>query len=130
MCKQKAVIAKIRKAKKMNGYSVELAEAQMQDYMTLKRDVDSVKDSILQMKAEQARQGEIQAEQSGMIKAIFNRLNSPVEQERLQGAYWRALATVMKSKVMWLVLIMLVFLIAMTGNEIKNLLGWLPNSIG
>lgn len=123
MCKQKAVIAKIRKAKKMNGYSVELAEAQMQDYMTLKRDVDSIKDSMSQVLTQQAVQGE-------KIDLIINRMNSPVEQERLQGAYWRALATVMKSKVMWLILIMLVFLIAMTGNEIKHLLGWLPNSIG
>lgn len=123
MCKQKAVIAKIRKAKKMNGYSVELAEAQMQDYMALKRDVDSIKESMSQVLTQQAVQGE-------KIDLIVKRMNSPVEQERLQGAYWRALATVMKSKVMWLILIMLVFLIAMTGNEIKHLLGWLPNSIG
>ena len=123
MCKQKAVIAKIRKAKKMNGYSVELAEAQMQDYMALKKDVDSIKDSMSQVLTQQAVQGE-------KIDLIINRMNSPVEQERLQGAYWRALATVMKSKVMWLILIMLVFLIAMTGNEIKHLLGWLPNNIG
>lgn len=123
MCKQKAVIAKIRKAKKMNGYSVELAEAQMQDYMALKRDVDSIKESMSQVLTQQAVQGE-------KIDLIIKRMNSPVEQERLQGAYWRALATVMKSKVMWLILIMLVFLIAMTGNEIKHLLGWLPNSIG
>ena len=123
MCKQKAVIAKIRKAKKMNGYSVELAEAQMQDYMALKRDVDSIKDSMTQVLTQQAVQGE-------KIDLIINRMNSPVEQERLQGAYWRALATVMKSKVMWLILIILIFLIAMTGNEIKSLLGWLPTSIG
>lgn len=123
MCEQKKVIAKIRKAKKMNGYAVELAEAQMQDYMTLKRDVDSIKETVSQMLTQQTVQGE-------KIDLIVQRMNSPVEEERLQGAYWRALATVMKSKVMWLVLIMLVFLIAMTGNEIKHLLGWLPNNIG
>lgn len=123
MCEQKKVIAKIRKAKKMNGYAVELAEAQMQDYMTLKRDVDSIKETVSQMLTQQTVQGE-------KIDLIIQRMNSPVEEERLQGAYWRALATVMKSKVMWLVLIILVFLIAMTGNEIKHLLGWLPNSIG
>ena len=123
MCEQKKVIAKIRKAKKMNGYAVELAEAQMQDYVTLKRDVDSIKETVSQMLTQQTVQGE-------KIDLIIQRMNSPVEEERLQGAYWRALATVMKSKVMWLILIILVFLIAMTGNEIKHLLGWLPNSIG
>ncbi|MBP5789246.1 MAG: hypothetical protein J6W29_03325 [Neisseriaceae bacterium] len=121
----------------MNGYSVELAEAQMQDYMALKKDVDSIKDSMSQVLTQQEVQKESmsqvltqQAVQGEKIDLIINRMNSPVEQERLQGAYWRALATVMKSKVMWLILIMLVFLIAMTGNEIKHLLGWLPNNIG
>ena len=123
MCEQKEVIAKIRKAKKMNGFAVELAEAQMNDYLSLRREVDSLREDVSAIKTEQARQG-------GMIESIFNRLNSPVEQERLEGAYWRALSTVMKSKMMWLVLIILIFLIAMTGNEIKQLLGWLPTTVG
>lgn len=124
MCAQLDVLKKIRKKGKVNGYDVDLAEAQAKDYMAMKTRLDNIETDVASIKEEQARQG-------GMIEAIFNRLNSPVEQERLQGAYWRALATVCKSKVFWLVVIVLVFLIAMTGNEIKSLLGWMqPVVIG
>lgn len=124
MCAQIDVLKKIRKKGKVNGYDVDLAEAQAKDYMAMKTRLDNIETDVASIKEEQARQG-------GMIEAIFNRLNSPVEQERLQGAYWRALSTVCKSKVFWLVVIVLVFLIAMTGNEIKSLLGWMqPVVIG
>ena len=122
MCAQIDVLKKIRKKGKVNGYDVDLAEAQAKDYMAMKTRLDNIETDVASIKEEQARQG-------GMIEAIFNRLNSPVEQERLQGAYWRALATVSKSKVFWLVVIVLVFLIAMTGNEIKSLLGWIQPAI-
>ena len=119
MCEQMKVLKKIRKIGKVNGFSMELAEAQVKDYMSLKRDVDSIKETVAQILTQQAVQ-------NNKTDLIIQRLNSPVEQERIQGAYWRALSTVMKSKTMWLVLIILIFLIAMTGNEIKHLLGWLP----
>lgn len=122
MCAQIDVLKKIRKKGKVNGYDVDLAEAQAKDYMAMKTRLDNIETDVASIKEEQARQG-------GMIEAIFNRLNSPVEQERLQSAYWRALATVCKSKVFWLVVIVLVFLIAMTGNEIKSLLGWIQPAI-
>lgn len=122
MCEQLKVLKKIHKAGKVNGFSMELAEAQVKDYVTLKRDVDSVKESVAKLLTGQQVQ-------EAKIDLVIQRLNSPVEQERLQGAYWRALATVMKSKTMWLILIILIFLIAMTGNEIKHLLGWLPTGV-
>lgn len=117
------VLKKIRKIGKVNGFSMELAEAQVKDYMSLKRDVDSIKGTVAQILTQQAVQDK-------KTDLIIQRLNSPVEQERIEGAYWRALSTVMKSKTMWLVLIILVFLIAMTGNEVKHLLGWLPTTVG
>jgi len=122
MCEQLKVLKKIRKEGKMNGFGVELAEAQAKDFMMLKRDVDSMKEDVSAIKLEQARQG-------GMIESVFNRLNSPVEQERLEGAYWRALVLVCKSKIFWLIVVAILFFVAMTGSEIKHLLGWLPAGI-
>lgn len=119
MCKQKAVVKKIQKAGELNGYAVELAEAQMQDYMALKRDVDSVKESVNAMKLEQARQG-------GMIEAIFNRINSPVEQERKDGIVWHEIRNAVKSWKGWAFIIFFLFSVALAGDKLLQLLGWLP----
>lgn len=122
MCKQKAVVKKIQKAGELNGYAVELAEAQMQDYMTLKRDVDSVKESVNTMKLEQARQG-------GMIEAIFNRINSPVEQERKDGIVWHEIRNAVKSWKGWAFIIFFLFSVALAGDKILQLTGWLPTGM-
>ena len=103
MCKQKNVVKKIVKAGELNGFAVELAEAQMQDYLTLKRDVDSVREDVAAIKLEQSRQG-------GMIEAIFNRLNSPVEQERKDGIFWyqvKSMLTTVTGKIFILLFILL-----------------------
>lgn len=119
MCQQVKVIKKIRKAGEMNGFAVELAEAQVQDYMTLKRDVDSVKESVNAMQMEQARQG-------GMIEAIFNRLNGPVEQERKEGLVWHEIRTALGSWKGWVLIILFIMCIAMSGERLLQLLHWIP----
>lgn len=119
MCQQMKVIRKIRKAGEMNGFAVELAEAQVQDYMTLKRDVDSVKESVNAMQMEQARQG-------GMIEAIFNRLNGPVEQERKEGLVWHEIRTALGSWKGWVLIILFIMCIAMSGERLLQLLHWIP----
>lgn len=122
MCEQVKVLAKIRKKGKVNGYDVELAEAQSKDFVAMKKRVENIETDVAAIKA-------VQIEHGTKLDLIIQRLNSPVEQDRLHGAYWRALATVTKSKMFWLVCVVLIFLIAMTGNEIKNLLGWLPATV-
>lgn len=117
------VLKKIKKANKINGYGIELATAQLEDYVAMRETVNTLQKDVASIKTEQAVQG-------GKLDLIIQRLNSPVEEDRLHGAYWRALATVMKSPKMWIVLIVLMFLIAMTGNEIKHLLGWIPATVG
>lgn len=123
MCAQLDVLKKIRKKGKVNGYDVDLAEAQAKDYMTMKARLDNIESDVASIKTEQAVQG-------GKLDLIIQRLNSPVENERLQGAYWRALATVTKSKMFWVIVAVLIYLIAMTGSEIKHILGWVPTVIG
>lgn len=101
MCAQLDVLKKIRKKGKVNGYDVDLAEAQAKDYLAIK--------------TEQARQG-------GMIEAIFNRLNSPVEQERLDGQKWNLLTSIAKNKSAWIILIIFLIAIALAGERIVSII--------
>lgn len=119
MCKQRAVLKKIRKMGKVNGFDVELAEAQMQDYVTLKHDVDSVKESVAEIKTEQAIQ-------SGKLDLIIQRLNGPVEQERKDGIIWGEIRTALKSWKGWVIIILFIMCIAMSGERLLQLLNWLP----
>lgn len=116
MCKQKSVVKKIVKAGELNGFAVELAEAQMQDYLTLKRDVDSVRSDVAAIKMEQARQG-------GMIEAIFNRLNSPVEQERKDGIFWYQVKSMLTTVTGKIFILLFIGCIALAGQRILELIG-------
>lgn len=122
MCEQVKVIKKIRKAKKMNGYAVELAEAQMQDYISLKRDVDTVRADVQAIKTEQAVQG-------GKLDLIIQRLNSPVEQERKDGIIWNELRSAVKSWKGWALIIFMLTTVALAGDKVLQLLGWLPTGV-
>ena len=119
MCHQKAVVKKIQKTGKLNGFAVELAEAQMVDYMALKHDVDSVKESVAAIKTEQAVQG-------GKLDLIIQRLNSPVEQERKDGIIWNELRSAIKSWKGWVLIILFIMCIAMSGERLLQLLNWIP----
>lgn len=114
MCAQTGVLEKIRKAGKMNGFAVELAEAQAKDFVKVQNDIRNLKQDVSDMKTEQARQG-------GMIEAIFNRLNSPVEQERLDGQKWNLLISITKHKVAWVILALVVLAFAFAGERIATI---------
>lgn len=115
MCAQMEVLKKIRKKGKVNGYDVDLAEAQAKDYMDMKHRLDNIETDVNAIKVEQARQG-------GMIEAIFNRLNSPVEQERLDGQKWNLLTSIAKNKTAWVILIIFLIAIALAGEKIVGII--------
>lgn len=115
MCAQLDVLKKIRKKGKVNGYDVDLAEAQAKDYLSMKTRLDNIESDVSAIKTEQARQG-------GMIEAIFNRLNSPVEQERLDGQKWNLLTSVAKHRSAWVILIIFLIAIALAGERIVSII--------
>lgn len=123
MCKQKAVIAKIQKAGKLNGFAIELSEAQMQDYLMLKHDVDSVKTSVNAMEKEQKRQGEMLARQGGQIDLIVNRLNSPIEAERKDAIFWQQIKSIAKTPTGKVIILLMIGSVALAGQRILELLG-------
>lgn len=122
MCEQVKVIKKIRKAKEMNGYAIELAEAQMHDYISLKRDVDTVRADVQAIKVEQAVQG-------GKLDLIIQRLNSPVEQERQAGMVWLEIRKALSSWKGWALIIFFLMVTALAGEKIMQLTGWLPTGL-
>lgn len=115
MCAQLDVLKKIRKKGRVNGYDVDLAEAQAKDYISMKVRLDNIESDVSAIKTEQARQG-------GMIEAIFNRLNSPVEQERLDGQKWNILTNITKNKAAWIILIIFFIAIALAGERIVSII--------
>lgn len=122
MCEQKKVFKKIKAKGRVNGYDLELAEAQMHDYISLKRDVDSVRADVQAIKTEQAVQG-------GKLDLIIQRLNSPVEQERKDGIIWNEIRSAVKSWKGWAMIIFILVAIALAGDKLLQLLGWLPTGI-
>lgn len=122
MCEQFKVLEKIHKEGKMNGYAVELAEAQATDHekMTkrmsrMEKDISHLKNSFTASLKEQARQG-------GIIEAIFKRINSPVEEERKNGIIWSEIKSIMKTSTGKVIMILAIGCIGLAGEKIIELL--------
>lgn len=115
MCAQLEVLKKIRKKGKVNGYDVDLAEAQAKDYMTMKARLDNIEADVASIKTEQAVQG-------GKLDLIIQRLNSPVEQERLDGQKWNLLTSIAKHKSAWVILTVVLIAFALAGDRLVSIL--------
>jgi len=115
MCAQVSVLEKIRKAGKMNGFAVELAEAQAKDFMKVQNDIKNLKQDVADMKTEQARQG-------GMIESIFNYINSPIEAERAAGQKWNLLVSITKHKAAWIILAIVLTAFALAGEKLAGII--------
>lgn len=123
MCEQAKVLKKIKKIKHVtDDLIMELSEAQVHDYITLKRDVDSVKNDVASIKTEQAVQG-------GKLDLIIQRLNSPVEQERKDGIIWNEIRAALKSWKGWTFIIFFLISIALAGEKLSQLLHWIPTGV-
>lgn len=115
MCAQMDVLKKIRKKGRVNGYDVDLAEAQAKDYMDMKHRLDNIETDVSAIKTEQAVQG-------GKLDLIIKRLNSPVEKERLDGQKWNLLTSIAKHKSAWVILIVMLMAFALAGDRLVKIL--------
>lgn len=116
---QMTVLKKIRKAGEMNGYAIDLAEAQAKDYVMLKKEVKNIKDDVAAIKTEQAIQG-------SKIDLILQRLNGPVEDLKKKGIVAEAIMPFFKSWKFWCLLVIAVMIIALAGERALSILGWIP----
>jgi len=123
MCKQRDVVQKIVDCNEVNGFGVELAKAQMEDYIKMNKKVSNIEKSIFSMKKEQKRQGEMLARQGGQIDLLVQRLNSPVEEERINGAVWTEIKKILNTPLGKTIIILLIFCLGLTGQRILELIG-------
>lgn len=122
MCAQLEVLEKIRKKGKVNGYDVDLAEAQAKDYMTMKRRLDQIETTVDSIQKKQI-------EQDAKFDLIIQRLNSPVEQERKDGIVWNEIRLALKSWKGWALIVFFLMSVALAGEKISQLLHWLPTGV-
>ena len=115
MCAQMEILEKIRKKGKVNGYDIDLAEAQAKDYMTMKHRLDNIETDVNSIK-------EVQIQHGTKLDLIIQRLNSPVEQERLDGQKWNLIRSITKNKMSWIIFIIFLIAIALAGERIANII--------
>lgn len=113
MCAQIEVLKKIRKKGKVNGYDVDLAEAQAKDYMTMKQRVETIESDVSSIK-------QTLVEHGTKLDLIIQRLNSPVEAEREAGQKWNLLVSITKHKAAWIILTLCVLSFALAGERMVD----------
>lgn len=123
MCMQRAVVQKITKNNEVNGFGVELAQAQMEDYVIMNKKVSNIEKVVSSMKKEQKRQGEMLARQGGQIDLLVQRINSPVEEERINGVVWTEIKKFLNTSFGKTIIILLIFCLGLTGQRILELTG-------
>ena len=116
MCAQIDVLKKIRKKGKVNGYDVDLAEAQAKDYVTMKQRVETIESDVSAIKNTLVEHGT-------KLDLIIARLNSPVEQERMDGQKWNLITSIAKHKAAWVILALVLVAFALAGDRMASLVG-------
>lgn len=123
MCQQLEILGKIREKGKVNGYDVDLAEAQAKDYIRMDKKVGAIEKDVRLMKKDLRVVLENQARQGGQIDLIVKRMNSPVDEERKDGLIYKELKSIMKTPMGKIIVILAVGCIALAGDKILQLLG-------
>lgn len=123
MCKQRAVVEKIVANNEVNGFGVELAQAQMEDYVVINKKVTKIDKDVAFIKKEQKRQGEMLARQGGQIDLIVKYINSPVEEERKDAIFWRQIKSIGKTTTGKFIIVLMIGSVALAGQRILELIG-------
>lgn len=123
MCKQRAVVEKIVAHNEVNGFGVELAQAQMEDYIAMDKKVSRIEKDVSSIKKEQKKQGEMLAKLGGQMELVINRMNSPVDSERKDGLVWQQIKSIFKTTTGKIIILLLIGCIALSGDKILQLIG-------
>ena len=123
MCKQRIVVEKIIEHNEVNGFGVELAKAQMEDYVAMNKKITRVEKDVSLIKKEQKRQGEILARQDGKIDMIVQYINSPAEDERKDGLVWREIKRFVSTPLGRAIILLCMFCLGLSGQRIMELTG-------
>lgn len=127
MCAQLEVLKKIREKGRVNGYDVELAEAQARDFIMINKKVGKIEKDVSSIKREQTKQGKVLAELVGQMKLVVARMNSPVDEERKNGIVWGELKAILKTPMGKIIVLLAIGCIGLAGQRILELLGVIGN---
>jgi len=123
MCQQLKILEKIREKGKVNGYDVDLAEAQAKDYIRMDKKVGKIEKDVGLMKKDIRALLQNQARQGGQIDLIVQRMNSPVDEERKNGIIWAELKAMLKTPMGKIMVLLAIGCLCMTGQRILELFG-------
>ena len=123
MCAQLDVLKKVREKGRVNGYDIELSEAQAKHYISMDKKVGKIEKDFSSIKKEQKKQGEMLAKQGGQIDLIVQRMNSPVDEERKDGIIWKELKSIAKTPMGKIIILLMIGCIALAGQRILELFG-------
>lgn len=115
MCEQTKILMLVKNNKGLNKQQLALAEAQAKDYMSMKHRLDQIETEVGSIK-------QTQVEHGTKLDLIIQRLNSPVEKERLDGQKWNILTSIAKHKSAWIIVIIFLISIAFAGEKIVGIL--------
>lgn len=113
MCAQMEVLKKIRKAGKMNGFAVELAEAQAEDFMAFRKEFKTVMQKVV----------ETQIKQGAQLDLVVKYINSPAEQERKDGIVWHEIKLALKSWKGWSIILIFLLALSLAGEKLWQIFG-------
>lgn len=123
MCQQLEILEKIREKGKVNGYDIDLAEAQARDYIRMDKKVGRIEKDMGLMKKDIRTLLENQARQGGQIDLIVKRMNSPIEDERKDAIFWRQIKSIGKTTTGKFIIVLMIGSIALAGQRILELIG-------
>ena len=119
MCKQVDVLKKIRKKGRVNGYDVELAEAQCEDFMEMAKRITSIEKKLSEVDTKLAVQ-------DGKLDLILQRLDGGVDTMSKEGLVWHEIKGWVSSWKFWALLILFLCCVALAGEKILSILSWIP----
>ena len=117
------VLQKIREKGEVNGFGVELAEAQALDYVRMDKKVAKIEKDVNSIKKNMHIILENQARQGGQIDLIVNRMNSPIEEERKDAIFWQQLKSIIKTPMGKILILLVIGCVALAGQRILELIG-------
>ena len=123
MCQQLDILEKIREKGKVNGFDVDLAEAQAKDYIRMDKKVGAIEKDVRLMKKDIRVLLENQARQGGQIDLIVKRMDSPVEEERKDAIFWRQIKGMLSTTTGKIFILLAFGCIGLAGQRILELIG-------
>lgn len=131
MCHITSVLETLRKKRTISNKDiVALGEAQAADTMEHKREHREMVERMTKLESDVSAMKDDISTIKGNIQVIMEYIKSPVDSERLQGAYWKGFISIIKSPKTWVLILVFLAIVGLAGDKILQLFGWIPATVG